>query len=56
MKDGRIAKISAEPLTGARLLDAKGMVVTAGFIDLHQHGQELASQKLKAQDGVTTAL
>jgi cytosine/adenosine deaminase-related metal-dependent hydrolase len=56
VKDGRIAKISAEPLAGARLLDAKGMVVTAGFIDLHQHGQELASQKLKAQDGVTTAL
>jgi hypothetical protein len=26
-------------------------VVTAGFIDVHQHGQDLASQKLKAFDG-----
>src|SRR5262249_681 len=27
-----------------------------GFIDLHQHGQEPASQYVKAFDGVTTAL
>jgi hypothetical protein len=28
----------------------------SGFIDPHQHGQDLASQKVKALDGVTTAL
>src|SRR5262249_50819160 len=27
-----------------------------GFIDLHQHGQDLESQRVKALDGVTTAL
>jgi N-acyl-D-aspartate/D-glutamate deacylase len=30
--------------------------VAPGFIDLHEHGQELASQRVKALDGVTTAL
>jgi len=30
-------------------------VVAPGFIDLHQHGQDLASQRVKALDGVTTA-
>jgi N-acyl-D-aspartate/D-glutamate deacylase len=31
-------------------------VIAPGFIDLHQHGQDLASQRVKALDGVTTAL
>jgi len=30
--------------------------VAPGFIDLHQHGQDLASQRVKVLDGVTTAL
>jgi len=30
--------------------------VSPGFIDLHQHGQDMASQRVKALDGVTTAL
>lgn len=53
---GRIAKISAEPLTGTRTIDAKGLVVAPGFIDLHQHGQEEDSTVLKAFDGVTSGL
>jgi len=32
------------------------MVVAPGFIDLHQHGQDLDSGRVKALDGVTTAL
>lgn len=56
VKDGRIAAISDKALTAPRMIDAKGLVVTAGFIDLHQHGQDPASQQLKAFDGVTTAL
>jgi N-acyl-D-aspartate/D-glutamate deacylase len=31
-------------------------VVAPGFIDLHQHGQEMESQRVKALDGVTAAL
>jgi N-acyl-D-aspartate/D-glutamate deacylase len=53
---GRIARISAEPLEGARSLDARGLVVAPGFIDVHQHGQEADDYRLKALDGVTTAL
>jgi N-acyl-D-aspartate/D-glutamate deacylase len=53
---GRIARISSEPLQGTRLLDARGLVVAPGFIDLHQHAQDAASGRLKAFDGVTTGL
>jgi len=54
--DGRIVRISAEPLTGTRTVDARGLVVAPGFIDLHQHGQDEASGVLKAFDGVTSGL
>ena len=54
--DGKIARISADPLTGKRTMEAKGLVVAPGFIDLHQHSQDLEAQRLKALDGVTTAL
>jgi N-acyl-D-aspartate/D-glutamate deacylase len=54
--DGRIAKISDTPLTGSRVVHAGGLVVAPGFIDVHQHAQDLASQRVKAFDGVTTAL
>ncbi len=54
--NGKIARISAEPLKGTQVLDAKGLVVTPGFIDLHQHAQDVASGRLKAFDGVTTGL
>lgn len=56
VRDGRIVSVSTEPLSGQRVIQAKGLVVAPGFIDLHQHGQELASQRVKAFDGVTTAL
>jgi N-acyl-D-aspartate/D-glutamate deacylase len=56
VRDGKIVRITAEPLSGKRVIRAGGLVVAPGFIDLHQHGQELASQRVKAFDGVTTAL
>lgn len=56
IRDGKIARISAAPLSGRRIIHAAGLVVAPGFIDLHQHGQDLASQRVKAFDGVTTAL
>lgn len=56
VREGKIARISAEPLRGTRVVSARGLVVAPGFIDLHQHGQEVGSQRLKALDGVTTAL
>jgi N-acyl-D-aspartate/D-glutamate deacylase len=56
IRDGKIVRISSETLTGGRVVHAAGLVVAPGFIDLHQHGQDLASQRVKALDGVTTAL
>ena len=56
IREGKIAKISESPLAGKRMVDARGLVVSPGFIDLHQHAQNLASQRVKAFDGVTTAL
>jgi cytosine/adenosine deaminase-related metal-dependent hydrolase len=54
--DGKIVRIAPGELRGRRVLEAKGLVVAPGFIDLHQHGQDLENDRAKVQDGVTTAL
>ena len=51
-----IAAISRTPLKGKREVDARGHVVSPGFIDLHQHGQSDENYRVKARDGCTTAL
>jgi N-acyl-D-aspartate/D-glutamate deacylase len=51
-----IAAITSKKIKGKQEIDASGLVVTAGFIDLHQHGQTPENYRLKAHDGVTTAL
>jgi N-acyl-D-aspartate/D-glutamate deacylase len=56
ISQGRIKKISAAALEGKRVIPAKGLIVAPGFIDLHQHDLDQESQRLKALDGVTTAL
>src|SRR5690348_16740176 len=56
IQDGRIARISDAPLHGGRVIHASGLVVAPGFIDLHQHGQDPASERVKAFDGVTAVL
>jgi N-acyl-D-aspartate/D-glutamate deacylase len=56
IRDGKIVRISSESLKGRRVVHAGGLVVAPGFIDLHQHGQDMASQRVKALDGVTSAL
>lgn len=37
IKDGRIAQLSKEKLKGAQVIDAVGLIVAPGFIDLHAH-------------------
>jgi N-acyl-D-glutamate deacylase len=39
-----------------RVIDAAGLVVAPGFIDLHAHGQSIPADRMQAFDGVTTAL
>lgn len=52
----RIAAIGTAPGAGARTIDATGLVVAPGFIDLHAHGQSLPADRMQAFDGVTTSL
>ena len=56
IKEGRIAAISAAKLSGAKIIDAAGLVVAPGFIDLHSHAQYAFGYDQQARDGVTTAL
>lgn len=53
---GRIEAISEKTLKGTRVIDATGDVVSPGFIDLHEHGQQEESYGMMVRDGVTSAL
>ncbi len=56
IRGGRIDAISARPLSGKTVIEAKGKVVAPGFIDLHAHGQTNEANEYQMHDGVTTAL
>jgi dihydroorotase/N-acyl-D-amino-acid deacylase len=62
VKGDRIARVSAVPLDPAgarRVIDAKGLVVSPGFIDLHTHLDpllRLPGAESHVRQGVTTAL
>ena len=56
ISNGVIRAITSNKLQGRRVIDARGLVVAPGFIDLHQHGQDEENYRFKAMDGVTTAL
>lgn len=56
VRDGSIAAISEFPLTGAEMIDAKGLVVAPGWIDMHAHGMEIGALRMQAMQGVTSVL
>ncbi len=56
IRGGKIVVITDQPLQGKEVVDAKGLVVAPGFIDLHEHGQEPRNYQFQAHDGVTTSL
>jgi N-acyl-D-aspartate/D-glutamate deacylase len=53
---GRVTEIGAGLPVAPAEVDAADLVVTAGFVDLHSHVNDLAGLRLQALDGVTTAL
>ena len=53
---GQIVTISDTALRGRESIDATGLIVSPGFIDLHSHAQQFAGAHMQALDGVTTAL
>jgi dihydroorotase-like cyclic amidohydrolase len=55
IRAGRIVGIAPRMEAGKRL-DATGLVVAPGFIDVHSHVHSIAGQRLQAHDGVTTSL
>src|ERR1043165_5394993 len=56
--DGKIAAVGTDlaPPPDTELIDATGLVVGPGFVDLHSHVHSIAGHRLQAMDGVTTAL
>lgn len=56
IRNNRIAAISSEPLQGKEIINASGLVVAPGFIDMHVHGRSNIEQEYQLHDGLTTAL
>ncbi|WP_422742424.1 N-acyl-D-amino-acid deacylase family protein [Mycobacterium sp. WMMD1722] len=60
VRDGVIAAVGTVAGTGVRELDAAGLLVTPGFVDLHTHydGQAIWSERMtpSSAHGVTTAV
>lgn len=54
--NNRIAQISSESLKGKETINVNGLVVSAGFIDLHVHGRTNTEQEYQLHDGITTSL
>jgi len=51
-----VAAISTEPMQGSTTIDASGLVVSPGFINVHSHSWTPLGQEFELRDGVTTAL
>lgn len=56
IRGGRFASISRSELKGRKVIDAKGLVVAPGFVDIIAHGHDLENDRLQLLDGVTTKL
>lgn len=55
IRGDRIVEIGTEPLNAADAIDASGLVVSPGFVDIHRHAHGDNSYRFAALDGVTSA-
>jgi len=53
---GHIAVITKQAILGQTTINAKGLVVAPGFIDMHVHGRTNKEQEFQLHDGLTTTL
>jgi len=56
IQGGRIEVVTEAKIAGKQTINAKGLIVAPGFIDLHSHGQDPYGIKLSLRDGVTSPL
>src|SRR5207245_7337115 len=48
---GKVTAVSGTPLQGKAAIEAKGLVVAPGFIDLHAHGQDRSEERRVGKKG-----
>lgn len=56
IEDGKVAAVGTGLGEANQMIDATGLIVAPGFIDLHAHGQSIPADRMQAFDGVTTTL
>jgi N-acyl-D-aspartate/D-glutamate deacylase len=54
IRGGKVEALSDSPLETREVIDARGLVVAPGFINLHWHGTDPRSNYYEAMDGVTS--
>ena len=56
IRKGQIARITDDAIKGKSIIDASGLVVAPGFIDIHSHTPTRLGEHLSVLDGITTQL
>lgn len=56
IRGDKIVEITSDNISGTKEIDATGLIIAPGFIDLHVHGMTNEAHAYQVRDGVTTAL